>query len=102
MVAAIATPTLVVAGGPRSPVPQEQIADLVGRLPDGQLVTVDAGHLVHKSEPDAFIRHVLHFLGGWPIGTTETPSRRKPSTSTVDNGPDPRPLGAGQGDLGLA
>lgn len=64
VVAAIAAPTLVVAGGPRSPVPQEQIADLVGLLPDGQLVTVDAGHLVHESEPDAFIRHLLRFLGG--------------------------------------
>jgi len=62
VVASIAAPTLVLAGGPRSPVPQEQIADLVRLLPDGRMVTVDAGHLVHETEPDAFIDHLVHFL----------------------------------------
>jgi len=62
VVASIEAPILVVAGGPRSPVPQEQIADLVRLLPDGRIVTVDAGHLVHATEPDAFIHHLLHFL----------------------------------------
>lgn len=53
-------PTLVVAGGQCSPVPQGQIADL-RRLPEGLMFTVDAGHLVHATEPDAFIRNLLHF-----------------------------------------
>lgn len=62
VVAAIDAPTLVVAGGPTSPVPQEQIAKLVRRLSDGRLVTVDAGHLVHATRPDEFTDHLLTFL----------------------------------------
>jgi len=62
VVASITAPTLVVAGGPRSPIPQEQIADLVRLLPDGRMVTVDAGHLVHATEPDAFIHQLVSFL----------------------------------------
>lgn len=62
VVATIAAPTLVVAGGPRSPVPPERIDDLVRLLPDGRSVTIDAGHLVHATEPDAFIRELVSFL----------------------------------------
>jgi pimeloyl-ACP methyl ester carboxylesterase len=43
-------------------VPQEHLAELVGILTDGRLVTVDAGHLVHASRPDAFTHHLLTFL----------------------------------------
>ncbi|MCU1669961.1 MAG: putative hydrolase [Blastococcus sp.] len=39
-VAGISAPTLVIAGGPSSPVPQEHVAELVSILPDGRLVTV--------------------------------------------------------------
>jgi pimeloyl-ACP methyl ester carboxylesterase len=42
--------------------PQEHIAELVRLLPDGQLVTVDAGHLVHEMRPEAFTHHLLTFL----------------------------------------
>ncbi len=62
VVAAITAPTLVVAGGPRSPVPQDRIDDLVRLLPAGRKVTVDAGHLVHSTQPDAFIRELVSFL----------------------------------------
>lgn len=62
VIAAIPAPTLVVAGGPRSPVPQERIADLVRLLPDGQIITIDAGHLVHATEPDEFIHQLATFL----------------------------------------
>lgn len=62
VVAAIAAPTLVVAGGPRSPIPQERIEDLVRLLSNGQMVTIDAGHLVHATEPDAFIHQLVAFL----------------------------------------
>lgn len=62
LVASITAPTLVVAGGPRSPIPQEQIDDLVRLLPDGRMVTVDAGHLVHATEPTRFIRQLVSFL----------------------------------------
>jgi pimeloyl-ACP methyl ester carboxylesterase len=62
--ARIAAPTLVIAGGPRSPVPQEHIGELVRTLPDGRMVTVDSGHLVHATRPDEFTRHLLDFLDG--------------------------------------
>lgn len=62
VVAAIKSPTLVVTGGKRSPIPQERIQDLVRLLPDGQMVTIDAGHLVHATEPDAFIHQLVTFL----------------------------------------
>jgi pimeloyl-ACP methyl ester carboxylesterase len=62
VVARIGVPTLVVAGGPSSHVPQEHIAELVHALPDGRMVTVDAGHLVHETKPDEFTRHLLAFL----------------------------------------
>jgi esterase len=61
-VAGISAPTLVIAGGPSSPVPQEHVAELVSILPDGRLVTVDAGHLVHDRRPDEFTRHLVTFL----------------------------------------
>lgn len=62
VVAAISAPTLGIAGGPSSPVPQEHVAELVRTLPDGRLVTVDTGHLVHATKPDEFARHLLTFL----------------------------------------
>lgn len=64
VVASIAAPTLVVAGGARSPVPQAAIAELVRVVPDGRMVTVDAGHLVHATEPDVFLRRLVDFLDG--------------------------------------
>lgn len=60
--AAITAPTLVIAGGAASPVPQEHVGDLVAALADGRLVTIEAGHLVHAGEPQAFIDAVRDFL----------------------------------------
>ena len=62
VVARISAPTLVIAGGPSSPVPQEHVAELVRTVADGRLVTLDAGHLVHEARPDEFTRHLLTFL----------------------------------------
>jgi pimeloyl-ACP methyl ester carboxylesterase len=54
--------TLVVAGGTDSHLPQDQVAALAGRIPDAMLVTIDAGHNVHVSHPDAFLAELLPFL----------------------------------------
>jgi pimeloyl-ACP methyl ester carboxylesterase len=62
LVARIPSPTLVVAGGTSSPVPQDSIAELVRAAPDARMVTVDAGHLVHATRPDEFVHHLLWFL----------------------------------------
>lgn len=62
VVASIRARTLVIAGGPGSPVPQDQVADLARVLCDGQITTIDAGHLVHAVEPRRFIEHLQSFL----------------------------------------
>lgn len=63
VVARIVAPTLVVGGGPRSSLPQDQVADLVSTVPDARLVTLDTGHLVHANAPADFVAAVLDFLG---------------------------------------
>jgi pimeloyl-ACP methyl ester carboxylesterase len=68
VVGRIRAPTLVVAGGPSSPVPQDHVAELVRTVPDGRLVTVDAGHLLHATRPDEFTQHLLRFLDAWSLG----------------------------------
>ncbi|MEV1330965.1 alpha/beta fold hydrolase [Micromonospora costi] len=58
----ITAPTLVVAGGPASHLPQADLARMAARLPAGDLVTIDAGHAVHASHPDEFVAAVRAFL----------------------------------------
>ncbi|NGO76550.1 alpha/beta fold hydrolase [Streptomyces sp. YC504] len=59
--ARITVPTLVIAGGAKSHVPQEQIAAMAAALPDARLVTIEAGHLVHEENPRAFLAAVREF-----------------------------------------
>lgn len=66
VVAAISASTLVVSGGPSSPVSQDQIADLIHLLPDGRTITIDAGHLVHASKPEEFANALMAFLDERP------------------------------------
>ncbi len=58
----VAAPTLVVAGGPRSFVAAEHVAELVAALPHGRSVTLDTGHEVHRTDPEGFTREVATFL----------------------------------------
>jgi pimeloyl-ACP methyl ester carboxylesterase len=62
VIADVQAPTLVIAGGPRSFLPQQHVAELVERLPNGRLVTIDAGHLVHATRPEEFIQQLTTFL----------------------------------------
>jgi pimeloyl-ACP methyl ester carboxylesterase len=57
----IATPTLVVAGGERSHLPQAEIATMAD-LMSAEFVTIDAGHLVHETRPAEFAAAVERFL----------------------------------------
>ena len=59
----ITAPTLVIGGGAGSHVPQDWVADLARRIPGARLETIEAGHLIHDTEPDAFTRTALAFLG---------------------------------------
>ncbi|MFF5284189.1 alpha/beta fold hydrolase [Streptomyces sp. NPDC013171] len=58
---AITAPTLVVAGGPTSHVPQTQLAELADRIPDARLVTIETGHLVHDARPAEFLATIRGF-----------------------------------------
>ena len=62
VIAGIAAPMLVIAGGPTSPMPQAQVADLARTAQNGRLVTIPAGHLVHATEPEAFLEAATRFL----------------------------------------
>jgi 3-oxoadipate enol-lactonase len=59
----ITAQTLVIGGGARSHVPQDWVADLARQIPGARLETIEAGHLIHDAEPDAFTRAALTFLG---------------------------------------
>ncbi|MEU5718313.1 alpha/beta fold hydrolase [Streptomyces sp. NPDC020403] len=69
----ITAETLVLAGGPRSHVPQEGVAELARRVPGGHLVTIPVGHLIHRAAPEAFTDVVAAFL---PAGKTARHARR--------------------------
>jgi 3-oxoadipate enol-lactonase len=58
----IAAPALIVAGGPASHVDQNQLAGMAALIPDCELVTIPAGHLVHALRPADFAAAVTAFL----------------------------------------
>lgn len=58
----ITAPTLLVAGGPASHLSQEQLAAVAHRIPDGRLVTIGAGHMVHDERPAEFLTELRAFL----------------------------------------
>lgn len=57
---------LLIAGGPASHVDQEQLAAMAVLIPDCQLVTISAGHLVHAVQPADFTAAVTAFLAREP------------------------------------
>jgi 3-oxoadipate enol-lactonase len=58
----IEAPTLIVGGGPASHVPQELLAQAAARIPDCELITIEAGHNVHAARPAEFAQAVLRWL----------------------------------------
>ncbi|WP_225846766.1 alpha/beta fold hydrolase [Streptomyces sp. HPF1205] len=62
----ITAPTLVVAGGPGSHLRQDQLARTADRIPNGRLVTIEAGHMIHDERPAEFLAVVRDFLGAPP------------------------------------
>lgn len=55
--------TLVIAGGAGSHVPQDWVAELARRIPGAGIETIEAGHMIHVTEAEAFTRAALTFLG---------------------------------------
>jgi pimeloyl-ACP methyl ester carboxylesterase len=60
--ARIQADTLVLAGGPSSPVPQEHVEEMAARIPGARLVTIGGGHMVHDARPDEFAAVVMEHL----------------------------------------
>jgi pimeloyl-ACP methyl ester carboxylesterase len=58
----IAVPTLVIAGGAASHVPQNDLHQLVASLVDGRLVEIPVGHLVHAAAPGEYVDAIRTFL----------------------------------------
>lgn len=61
--AEITAPTLLVAGGPTSHVPQELLVEVSKRIPDCTLVTIPVGHNVHAAQPEEFNEVVERWVG---------------------------------------
>jgi esterase len=59
---AITVPTLLIAGGSASHIPQEKLAEVARLIPTCQLITIEAGHSVHQNKPAEYLDAVLHFL----------------------------------------
>ena len=60
--ATIDIPTLVIAGGPESTIPQDVLRELVDMMPYATMITISAGHHVHNARPEEFISAVRDFL----------------------------------------
>lgn len=58
----IEVPVLVVAGGPASNVDQADLKDFAAGVPDGRLVEIPVGHMVHDEAPAEFLAAVGGFL----------------------------------------
>jgi pimeloyl-ACP methyl ester carboxylesterase len=63
----IRAPTLVLAGGPESPIDQTRYPELLAALPRARLVTLGGGHYIHRARPREFIAEVRQFLAA-PTG----------------------------------
>ncbi|MBW5247727.1 alpha/beta hydrolase [Streptomyces sp. P01-B04] len=57
----ITAPTLVIGGGPRSQIDQDDIARMARSIPGARHVTIDAGHLVHTERPEEFLAALRSF-----------------------------------------
>jgi pimeloyl-ACP methyl ester carboxylesterase len=64
--ATVDVPTLII-GGANSSIPQYLLAETVERMPDAGLVTIDAGHNVHRDGPAEFLAAVNRFLAARPV-----------------------------------
>ncbi|MEE4544987.1 alpha/beta fold hydrolase [Streptomyces sp. V4-01] len=81
--AAITAPTLVIAGGPRSHLRQDQLAKAAERIPGARLTTIEAGHMVHDERPREFLTVLRDFLGAPPLPDREPPPAFTPFAVTA-------------------
>ena len=58
----VTAPTLLLAGGASSQVPQDLFHEVLAKLPDGQIAQIPVGHNIHRDAPEAFTEAVTAFL----------------------------------------
>ncbi|MDQ0793091.1 alpha/beta fold hydrolase [Streptomyces sp. B1I3] len=58
----IVAPTLILAGGPESTMPQDRLADLATLIPDSELITLGGGHRPHERDPGQFAARITEFF----------------------------------------
>jgi 3-oxoadipate enol-lactonase len=58
----ISAPTLLIAGGPASHIPQDKLRELAARVQTCTLLTIAAGHNIHAARPEEFAAAVLDFV----------------------------------------
>ena len=58
----ITVPTLSLAGGSESHVPQENLILAAERITQGRVRSISVGHLIHDNAPEQFLREVRAFL----------------------------------------
>lgn len=58
----IDVPTLVIAGGPDSTVPQDDLREVAALIPDARLRDLGGGHFVHEARPEQYLATVRDFL----------------------------------------
>ena len=66
--ATITAPTLLIGGGPDSPIPQALLAEVADRVPDCQVTTIPVGHMVHDDAPQQFLQTLLDWMSTHPPG----------------------------------
>lgn len=58
----VTAPTLLLAGGAGSHVPQPMLTEALALLPDGRLAEIPVGHNIHLDASQEFLAHVVPFL----------------------------------------
>jgi 3-oxoadipate enol-lactonase len=58
----ITAPTLLIAGGPSSDIPQDKLDDVAARIPRCSIVTIPVGHHIHETRPAEFNVAVAEFF----------------------------------------
>ena len=54
----ITIPTLVIAGSAN----HDELEEATRRLPNGKLITIESGHWIHETRPDAFVKTIRTFF----------------------------------------
>ncbi|MFD6533229.1 alpha/beta fold hydrolase [Streptomyces sp. NPDC060184] len=58
----IVAPTMIVAGGPESALPQALLPEMASRIPDCRLITVPGGHRMHETRADQVAQQISEFF----------------------------------------